>query len=99
MKIAAYMLVVLDALIWAFLTMLAANLLRSWWIYSGEPFSDNGLITGMTIALPPVGLLIVISSAFFLRHYDRRFLFAACILTVATLVGGLKFIAYYGAGV
>jgi len=100
MKTAAYMLAVWNALIWAFLTLLAANFLRLWWNYDGvEQFTDNSLIAAIMVALPPAGLVIVASSAFFLRQRVRRFFFASCVLTVATFVGTLAFIGFYGAGV
>ena len=100
MKIAAYMLAVLNALIWAFLTLPAANFLRLWWNYDGvEQFTDNNLIAAIMVALPPAGLVIVASSAFYLRQRVRRFFFASCVLTVATFVGALAFIGFYGAGV
>jgi hypothetical protein len=100
MKIAAYILAVLNALIWAVLTMLAANFLRWWWNYDGvEPFSGNNLIAAIMVMLPPTGLVIVVSSAFFLRQRVQRFFFASCALTVATFAGGLAFLGFYGAGV
>jgi hypothetical protein len=100
MKIAAYILAVLNALIWVFLTTLAANFLRFWWNYDGvERFTDNNLIAAIMVMLPPVGLVIVVSSAVFLRQRVRRFFFASCVLTVATFVGALAFLGFYGAGV
>jgi len=100
MKTAAYMLAVWNALIWAFLTLLAANFLRWWWDYDGvEQFTDNNLIAAIMVMLPPAGLVIVVSSAFFLRLRVRRFFFASCVLTVATFVGAVAFLGFYGAGV
>jgi hypothetical protein len=100
MRIAAYILVVLNALIWAFLTVLAASFLRSWLEHTGaESFSGNDFIVAIMVVMPPVGLLVVILSAFFLRQRVRRFFFTSCVLTVATLAGGLAFLGFYGAGV
>jgi len=100
MKIAAYILAVLNALIWAFLTMLAVNFLRVWWNYDGvERFTDNDFIAAITVMLPPTGLVLAVSSAFFLRQRVRRFFFASCVLTAATFIGGLAFLGFYGAGV
>jgi hypothetical protein len=100
MKIAAYILAALNALIWVFLTMLAANFLRWWWNYDGvEPFTDNNLIAAIMVMLPPIGLVIVVLSAFFLRQRVQRFFFASCVLTIATFVGALAFLGFYGASV
>ena len=100
MKITAYILTVLNALIWVFLTMLAANFLRLWWNYDGvEPFTGNDLIAVIMVMLPSAGLLIVVSTAFFLHQRVRNFFFASCALTIATIVGALAFIGFYGAGV
>src|SRR5690348_12282945 len=100
MKIAAYVLAALNALIWAVLTMLAANFVRIWWNHDGiERFTDNHFIAAVMVMLPPAGLVIVFLSAFFLRQRVQLFFFASCMLTIATLVGALAFLGFYGAGV
>jgi len=100
MKIAAYMFSVLSALIWAFLTMLAANFLKWWWNHDGVgQFTDNDLIAAIMVMLPPAGLIIVVLSASFLRKRVRHFFFTSCALMVATFVGALAFVGFYGVGV
>ncbi len=97
MKIAAYILVVINVLIWGGLTWFGTHFLIT-------SHQDNGYMPtfhdiAMMIILPAMVLAVALCSALFLRRRSEMFFGTNCFLAVATLIVGPMFVMQFGTGV
>jgi hypothetical protein len=97
MKIAAYILVAINAVIWGGLTYFGTYFLIT-------SHQDNGYQPtvhdiAMMIVFPAVVLAVPLCSALFLRRRSEVFFGTNCFLAVATVIVGPMFIMQFGTGV
>jgi len=97
MKIAAYILVAINALIWGGLTWFGTYSLTT--SHEDNGYQPTTHDIAMMIVFPALVLVVALCSVLFLRRRSEMFFGTNCFLAVATIIAGPMFIMQFGTGV
>jgi cytochrome bd-type quinol oxidase subunit 2 len=97
MKIAAYILATINALIWGFLTWFGAYFLIT--SHQDNGYQPTFYDIAMMVAFPALVLVVPLCSVLLLRRSSGTFFATNCALAAVTLILGPIFIMQFGTGI